>query len=151
MQGYAGNKYSQNVGEGHITIFPWSYSAIIAGTWILRAGQTGAWGYQQFDNNTGDNNDQVDFKVYLEIGTYTFTLVYWRYPDAGILDLLIDAASVGTIDMYGSSNAFTVSSITGIVVASRGIKTLSWKINGKNASSSDYMARYQLASLFRTA
>jgi hypothetical protein len=150
MQGNMG-KYTPSVGEGHITILPWHYSAIIAGTWVFTFDGS-SWWYGDFRNSSYNQNDQVDYKVYLDVGTYTFVSLHLVSSASGILTLLIDAVSVGTIDLYSGSSVYnTIKTITGISITTPGLKTLSCKVATKNASSSNYYMTLLGLSLFRTA
>ena len=151
MQNYAADKYTELTGEGFITVWPWNYSAIIAGTWAWGDNTNqmydGAW----YDSSTADQ-DQIDYIVSLAAGTYTFSVLTITSNAYGIMDVLIDGASVGTIDLYTLAAAYNViKTITGIVVATSGLKTISILANGKNGSSSDYTLTYNNFVLFRTA
>jgi len=144
-------KYTKMVGEGHITILPWHYYAIIQGTWSFAWSSVYHW-YGVFQNgSTHANGDQLDYKVYLDIGTYTLVEMGATSTGFGIMDYLIDGVSGGTADWYDSSAYNVRKAVTGIVIATAGVKTLSLKINGKNVSSSDYYHYAQSISLFRTA
>ncbi len=139
-----------DLGEGHITILPWNYSAITQGTWVFWA-TSGQWAGYTFENSTQAQNDQIDYQVYLVAGTYTFVLLAYHQTNSAILTLLIDAASVGTIDTYGAGLANQRSTITSISVTTAGLKTVSFKAATKNASSSSYYLWLSAAALFRTA
>jgi hypothetical protein len=150
MQGYAGDKYTPMVGEGHITILPWHYSAIIAGTWAFNADGAAIY-YGYWRNSSSDDSDQVDYKVYLDAGTYTITYCGLVHTTMGILDTEIDEVSQGTLDWYGATARNVLKSITGIVIATAGLKTLGVLANGKNGSSTDYYLGISSISLYRTA
>lgn len=148
-----GDGASIDRGEGHITIIPWNYNAVIAGTWgIVHQGA----GSQYFDwtvrNSSTTNLDQADYKVYLAPGTYTFQLVCMKNTDRGIIDLLIDGGSAGTMDTYAASLTYNVkAAVAGIVVSTGGLKTLSLKVNGKHASSTGYLIDVSCMAIWRTA
>lgn len=57
-------KYSYNVGEGHISIYPWHYSSVTAGTWTVTLDGS-EWGYAEWDNDDADaQNDRINgFKI----------------------------------------------------------------------------------------
>ena len=136
-------------GEGHITILPWNYSAVIAGTWTVAinvlqifAGTFGC---------TDAQNSELDFQVYLAAGTYTFRDCYIRDPSCAILTVYIDDVSIGTIDFYGTSAYNQVGTITGIVVATSGLKTLTIKNATRNGSATNWYIPQSTMALFRTA
>ena len=136
-------------GEGHITILPWHYSGITQGTWTLLTAAVVMYGY--LVNSTAIQNDQVNYKVFLTAGTYTFSVMHEKSSTRGILTLLIDEISVGTIDFYAAGQTFqNQSAITGISVTTAGVKTLSIKAATKNISSSAYGLVIQSMALFRT-
>jgi len=138
-------------GEGHITVLPYSYSAIIQGTWVIYTAATQIL-YSALYNSTIAQNDQLDFKIYLAAGTYTFRVAALRDNNRGILSLLFDTVSQGTVDLYnaGSESNF-FGDITGIVVATPGLKTVSLKAATKNTNSNGYMLCITYFVLFRTA
>jgi len=137
-------------GEGHITILPWLYTTIIQGTWAATA-SSGQILYGYLRNNTHDDGDQLNFKVYLAAGTYTFSLIGQKDTDCGIIEILIDTVSKGTIDTYGSAANNVRFDVAGIVVATSGLKTFSLKVNGKNTSSSNHYVYLTAMALTRTA
>lgn len=149
MQGYT-DKYTPMVGEGHISIFPWHYSAITQGTWVWSVDASEAY-YGYFINSSSNQNDRIDYNVYLDVGTYTCAFLTIVYTDEAIITLLIDGGSVGTVDCYGDLAYNQLKSVTGIVITTAGLKTLSVKAASKHASSSDYIIRLDSISLYRTA
>lgn len=140
-----------NAGEGHITILPLSYSEIIQGSlsWTHDATEyPGTYVY----NLSNAQNDQVDYKVYLEAGTYTFFLFSRTNTVQAILTLLIDGVSKGTIDQYSAS--LTPShrqTIENIVVATKGLKTISLKAATRNANATEWYIVLGYFVFFRTA
>jgi len=151
MHGYAGNKCSMLIGEGHITIFPWNYSDITQGTWAWSS-SSGQYFYGDISNGGSHaNGDRLNYKVYLDAGTYTFTVLGCKDGDTGILDFLIDEVSKGTADTYGATANNSLFTVSGVVIATPGIKTLSLKVSGKNASSGGYYMYLTMISIYRTA
>ena len=141
--------YGVALGEGHITILPWNYSSITSGTWTFAMNTA-----QIFAGTFGcDNaqNNQLNFLVYMAAGTYTFKVCYIRDPSCAILTLLIDAASVGTIDFYGTAAYNQVGSITDISITTSGLKTVSFKNATRNGSATSWYLPTSSAVLFRTA
>jgi hypothetical protein len=149
MHGYAGDKYSSMVGEGHITIFPWNYSDIIQGIWAWISSSV-QYFYGTLRTSSHANGDQINYKVYLDAGTYTITVLGIKDGNTGIMDVLIDGVSKGTVDTYGAGTNNSLFPVSGIVVTTPGIVTLSLKTTGKNASSGGYYMYYSSISIYRT-
>lgn len=110
---------------------------VIQGTW--------AWADRPADlrtgravNNFGSNaiNDQLDYYVTIPSGTYTFFLLADTAASHGIITLLIDDVSKGTMDTYaGDPGTDEVEhTITSINVATGGTKKISLKVTGKTGS-----------------
>ena len=139
------------IGEGHITILGQHYSGIIQGTWIAGV-DASQFLYGYFYNNSNAQNDQIDFKVYLATGTYTFSLLLVKSATAAIATILLDGVSLGTIDMYAAVNTYNqIGSISNLTVTSAGLKTLSVKAATRNGSSAGWTLAISSMSLFRTA
>ncbi|KKL81863.1 hypothetical protein LCGC14_1990500, partial [marine sediment metagenome] len=138
-------------GEGHITIVPYAYSAVNQGTWAFSINASQAENYV-FQNTSGNDRDELDFKVYLAAGTYT--LMFFHYADSGrgIVDFDIDAGEVASFDTYSASPTFNVRSVqTSISIATSGLKTLTMRVDGKNGSASSYVCSATTIVLWRTA
>lgn len=144
-----------SAGSGH-----WQFQAVkdtqgvnvVQGTWATFEDASQPVHHIYLHNGTGTaQNDEITFPVALATGTYKFEIYYVKGNNCGILTLQIDGSSVGTIDMYNGSTSYDISgSITGIVVATAGLKTVSLKIATKNASSSNYRMNLTACSLIRT-
>jgi len=121
-----------------------------AGTWTLT--YDGAyWGNYFFGNSTNANGDNVSFSTALPAGIYKLQIFcpasYWN----PIIDVYIDADKIAAIDTYLSSgNQAKTFEETGIAVATGGVKTIKFTINGKNASASTYRFRMYAFSFIRT-
>jgi len=90
-----------------------------------------------------------EFKQYVDLaaGTYQFKVWGWTQFNEGKIDWYLDIESVGTPtnkivslqDWYTVSSTPNVVKITtGVILTISGRYVLTGKINGKNASSSDY-------------
>ncbi|MBA7569583.1 hypothetical protein ES708_11324 [subsurface metagenome] len=147
--GYEGGAI--DAGEGHITIMAYAYDSIEAGTWkFVGSGAQYCGGY--IHNFSIDDADAIRFKVYLEAGTYLLALFYQKEANFGICDIDIDEDEVATVDMYASSAEMNkLHTETDIAVATAGIKTITCRVDGKHASSTDYEIRISGLSLWRTA
>lgn len=138
---------------GHINIIPTAYSSITQGTWVTSISST-QFLNGSFLNSSSANGDRINYKVYLAAGTYTFNLFCITSANAGIIDVSLDgySSSEGTIDLYSGSTVKNVTkTIPGITVSESGLVDLSIKLNGKNGSSSNYIASLSNITLFRTA
>lgn len=139
-----------DIGEGHISIFPFNYSAINAGTWAF--GVQGGWANYVFFNTSHDDADELDFQVYLAAGTYTLRILSNKGPSSGIISFDIDGAEVASLDLYNDPSVINeISSQAGIAVATAGLKTLTMRVDGKNASATFHYCIVYTIALWRTA
>lgn len=144
------------VGEGHISIEPWAYSAIGQGTWapVIDANLIANQWKNVCYGNLGAvaNGDELDYKAYLSEGTYTLKIICATTSSQGILDIDIDAVEVASFDMYSAAYTYNViKTETGISVAVSGLKTITARVDGKNGASSNYAVRLSTIELYRTA
>lgn len=139
------------VGEGHITIFPPSYNSIGQGTWEESRSENAYYDWYWKNETSKANGDNVSFKVFLDVGTYTLMLIHHKNTDAGIVDISIDGVEVDSIDLYAALTWNVRSIQTGITISSSGLKTLKLEVDGKNASSSNYKYYMVYLALWRTA
>ncbi len=135
-------------GDGHITILPFSYSAIGAGSWIEYRTESS---YYDWYIYTVGNLNNISYKIFLGAGTYTFLLYHVTNTNGGIIDVDIAGVEVGSIDQYAALAYNVRSTITGIVISTGGVKELKLRVDGKNGSSSDYAAWIEYIALWRTA
>lgn len=140
-----------DVGEGHICILPWNYSAIIQGTWALIISTLQA--LCCYVGNQSVQNDEINYKVFLAAGTYTLDILGVLNTNNGIATITLDGVSQGTIDLYGSLTYNAKASIANIVVSASGLKTLGLKIATHNASAQTpyYYFLFTQMALYRTA
>lgn len=88
--------------------------------------------------------------VNLVAGTYTFRLHCGVNTDRGIVTVVLNSTTVGTIDLYASLSD-SLKTVAGIVVATSGVYKLELQVNSKNASSTNYYFGWRAASFIRTA
>lgn len=139
-------------GNGNIFLTPFGYDSIVAGTWAWlnddRMPQAGMFSNQA----AAATADELNFKAFLEAGTYSMAVVYTKGNSGGIVDILIDGSEETSIDTYDASTVpGLVDRTTGITVAARGIKTIRMVVDGKNASSSAHNLFLHYIILWRTA
>ena len=100
---------------------------------------------------SADDGDYFTQYVWLAAGTYTFTFMYSKYVKNSIIEVFLDATSLGTFDSYSAGAAYNVvGSITSITVAADGVYSVKFKASGKNASSSDYYVEATWWGMLRT-
>jgi hypothetical protein len=138
-------------GEGHITILPWFYSGITQGTWPITVSTDRLMNGQTY-NSSNAQNDQIDYLVFLAVGTYTLTFMGEIGNNRAIVTLLVDGSSAGTVDFYHNGYVpNTLLSITGISITTAGLKTISLKAATRNASCNGWQIAISSMALYRTA
>jgi hypothetical protein len=138
-------------GEGHITILPYNYNTIGQGTWAIGISTAQALCYF-FYNGSNANLDNFTVKAYLAAGTYTLRLLVFTQNTSAILDIDINGVEVASFDLYSAGVVYNViKTQTAIVVAASGLKTLTFRIHGRNGASTGWCAFITTATLWRTA
>jgi hypothetical protein len=99
-----------------------------------------------------ENGGYVIANVPLDVGTYTINFVYLKLDSAGKFDLYVDGTHYGaTLDCYASSASYNnQADYTSIVISYKGVHTIKFLANGKNASSSEYRLGLSLVNIVRT-
>lgn len=122
------------------------------GSWV-RANDTigGNHGYQKL-TGPGTQNSEVVIPVFLGVGTWTIGLIGTVFTDKGIVTVLLDGISKGTMDFYSSGGPTLgqKKSITGIVVTTPKRYDVTLRVATKNASSSGYAMILNALSFIRT-
>ncbi len=78
--------------------------------------------------------------------------VYMKEPAMGITDIYIDAAEIGSIDGYDPAPSQSqMYIVTGINVASSGLKDIKLLIDGKHASATNFRGACQAIMFWRSA
>lgn len=134
-----------------ILIFPAFFDSITQGDFI-DAGDPNYYFGAKFYNSSNTDGDQVNYKVYMGNGTYTFKFIHGENITFGILKLLIDDIEKASFDCYnaGGAQVNVIDTETGIEITESSIKTVSLKIDGKNASSSGYYMNVSALYLYKT-
>jgi hypothetical protein len=141
---------SGNPGEGHVTIWPDAYNAIGQGDWGFTNNSSGRYGWY-LSQTTPANGDNISFQAYLAAGTYTIMLLHHKNTSGGIMKVDVDGVEVGSVDQYAALTWNVRAVVTGIAVATSGLKTIRLRMDGKNASSSGHKGWLVFMSLWRTA
>lgn len=94
--------------------------------------------------STGNSNDgdSEEFGIWINAGTYQITEIGPTSATSGKTDWYIDDVSIATgLDHYSASTVHYVTKtvVASVAIATSGYHILKWKINGKNASSADYV------------
>jgi hypothetical protein len=135
-----------------ILIFPAFFDSVVQGNFLV-VGDPNYFFGAKFYNSSNANGDQVNYKVYMGVGIYTFKFLHAEHTTFGILKLLIDGIEKASFDCYNSEGSQwnIIDTQEGIEVTEAGIKTVSLKIDGKNASSSGYYMNVSALYLYRTS
>jgi hypothetical protein len=120
-------------------------------TWSVSANDA-IWSNSQLASDNATQNGLFQYKILLGAGTWTLRFIYGTHPNDGIHNLSLDAVALGTFDGYDAGGANNITGeITGIVVASTGVKLFEDKMATKNAASGFYRGRVQVIHFRRTA
>jgi hypothetical protein len=103
---------------------------VIAGTWFQDTD------YEQIYATA--NNAELSYPVWLPSGDLNFLLHCRTGTNAGILKFYINDVLIGTIDLYTATAKTHAYKNFDFFNENSGLKTLKIKIDGKNASSSNY-------------
>lgn len=129
------------------------YNSIGQGTWDTACPNVNYFNVALLNNVASSNDgDNITYKVYLPAGTYKLWFIANKGTTKGILDIDIAGTEVASFDCYKASgeanHEFTQDSIS---IATNGLKDLKFRIDGKNASSTNYATEISGAYLERTA
>jgi len=140
----------------------WEDVTVVAGSWGTgaQAGQTD-WDMLWYNNveagwrgNNGSDTDLDEIKISslnLNAGTYEIKVVVIKNTNAGILEVLHGAASLGTYDMYAAAIAYNQVATFNYSPTVRTDADLRFRVNNKNASSSSYTLRISRIQIRKTA
>jgi len=84
------------------------------------------------------NGDEFTFSVYLDVGTYTFYHMGRMHPECGKLDWYVDGTLVASGREWYATTATNKVDTFSVTITNGGYHKVLMKVNGKNASSSDY-------------
>lgn len=104
-------------------------------------------------NNGGTpaQNDAVAWKLPLSAGTYTIAISVRESTNTGIITVLIDGVSVGTLDTFAASPAEARLSLAGVNIPTSGVHEIRLLMATKNASSTGYAVTMFEVGITRTA
>lgn len=142
--------------DWHKSMFGADYvSTSGTGTWtITPANTSGNPMVDKFENSTGAAlNDAVNFRAFVNAGTYRLGFYGDRDVNRAILTFYVDNVSVGTFDAYSSPRVNAVYQIisNNVTITRSKLVTLTVKATGKNASSAGFIVPIYRLDLVRTA
>lgn len=98
------------------------------------------------------NGNWIAWDVVLAAGTWQLDNLFLVDNDSGKVQTSVNAVNVGSLtDLYAASADAIKQTVSGIVVAATALLRVKLTVNGKNASSSGYLARFQSFSMTKTA
>lgn len=116
------------------------YTNVVAGAWGSGTGGD----YSFITNTSGANSDEIEYEMYLLKGTYTLEVMHRTSHNAGTVDIDINGSEAASFDYYAASESYgNTQSQTSITVSTGGLKTITMRIDGKNASSSGFYTTTQ--------
>jgi hypothetical protein len=105
-----------------------------------------------FRNTSNANGDNFTMNVYLSAGTYTFQLLTHRATDKAIVDVDIDGVEVASYDLYNGGEIVNhVFETANIVVSTTGLKAIRFRVDGRNAASTQWYFTPTAFAFIRTA
>jgi hypothetical protein len=138
-----------------LTIMPMHTPVASVGTWAIIQGTAVGGLTVPLMGNAATNaiNDSISFDVGLSAGTWKITAGIYLDTVMGKATLFLDGTTTNvTIDAYAGVAAYAYTDGSGtFAVATSGIKRLAFKVDGKNASSTDYYFYLGPFTLTRTA
>ncbi len=129
-----------------IYISTWFWSKVNRGSWRIYIED----GLQNYIRNgtiynytaaAGEGQyDSVEWNVRLDAGTYNMKIIHSKWINGGSARFRLDGVLIGTIDMYSAIQSWrNITTFSGIVVDTPGIKTLELDAVDKHPSSGRYV------------
>lgn len=138
-------------GQPTIGFLPWQAEFSKTGTWV-RNNTSAMLGMGEFYQSPIAQNNEVSWNIWLDAGTYKYCHVFYKDSGQGIHHVRLDDVDVGTIDAYAAASSNNnYAEVTGITVATAGVKKFSIKAATKNASSSNYQTDFSSCAWIKTA
>ena len=140
-----------NAINGYVFIDPVQYHSAAQGTWSFSI-DANYYHNGLITNTTSALNDNITYLVGLAKGTYSLKILGATAANKGIAKIYLDDDLVATFDLYSPTTIRNVSfTQTGIINSTPGLKSLKFKMESKNASSSGYNINLSQIILYRTA
>src|SRR3990167_7097382 len=137
---------------GNVVLFPFNYNKIISGAWTFESQGTTSWATFVFTNtNVPAQNDQLDFKVGMDVGSYGFRAFYNEGTNVCWIKIDVGGSNVGSFDNYNAGvNKNKLAEVgSPFVNKTAGLKTISVYSNTKNAASTSFGMLLHTISIWR--
>jgi len=144
-----GNNATCEAGSS-ITLFGYELTSEV-GTWVEYQNANQYHNYYQL-NTSSINLDARWSTVYLAEGSYRIEFLGCRGIGCGILQFMLGVTSLGTVDLYKSTDEFNFRhTINSVVISSANTYDFKLRVNSKNASSTGYRIPMTHVSIRRVA
>lgn len=147
MSGFKGAYRSMGYSDyENIILTPMQYSSVVKGTWAFDKNTVYLSNYIIYNTTgsvIGGVLDEIVFNQSVVGGVYNFIMSFNRSTNTAIAQMLIDGIPYGnTFDTYGTASA-TITQTFNNIHLEAGQHTISFRVTGKNASSSAYYFVFQ--------
>jgi len=138
-------------GCGHININIAFEDSQPQGTWIRQLSTAWLANHARVNTSHADG-DEIRFKAFFAKGTYTLKMMMAKGEDHGIVDVDVGGTEVASFDCYNGSTIYVdLFTQTGITISEAGVKEIAVRVDGKNASATNYYCHLQAMAFYRTA
>lgn len=139
----------------HIAVYPYMRASATSGDMVVDPGTTNVAPRWKWNIDAAGSDAYFEVKVFLQAGAWQMRLAQaFRGPSYGILKLYVDGVDVShSIDCYNSTfqDRLNLDASGSFTVTTPGVKTLRFRVNTKNASSTNYRAEAQNIGLLRVS
>jgi len=125
---------------------------VVQGTWAIVIANTKVLNFVYSNIASHADGDEFTIPLVIGKGTYDLHLVYTKDDNQGKLDVLIDSTVViNQLDTYDAvTQSNQIHEETNVAIGG-GLHTLHFRVNGKNAASSNHVMRLQMISFRKVA
>jgi len=125
---------------------------VVQGTWAIVIANTKVLNFVYSNIASHADGDEFTIPLVIGKGTYDLHLVYTKDDNQGKLDVLIDSTVViNQLDTYdAATQSNQIHEETNVAIGG-GLHTLHFRVNGKNAASSNHVMRLQMISFRKVA
>lgn len=136
-----------------IYIIPIGGGTVMQGAWnVFGAGTSNALMGGGLFNTTAANGDEVGWDIAMAPGTWNIGYTGQKNTGDGIVSIRLDGVEKASFDGFNSGPLYNSGVVSSdFVVATGGKKRLSIKLNGKNPSSTGFIAACQLITVRRVS
>ena len=125
---------------------------VVAGAWSLLIDALNFCNCYYTNGASTADGDEFTLPLVLGKGTYDIHLVYFTNANCGKLDVELDGTVIiNQLDTYTAGAVYNNIHEESAVEIGGGLHTLGFKVNGKNAASSDYLMSVTLISFRKVA